>query len=88
MEGLHIKKYPVRITLYLIGVILMEFSIYRMKQVLKGETDKRVSEEAAEALGEQMDEHGIDIASRAQKYAEEDGRKTVRAVDIKKALRE
>ncbi|WEL23577.1 histone [Candidatus Nanohalovita haloferacivicina] len=65
----------------------MEFSIYRMKQVLKGETDKRVSEEAARALGDQMDEHGIEIASRAKEYAEEAGRKTVRAVDIRKALR-
>ncbi|QKQ98138.1 histone [Candidatus Nanohaloarchaea archaeon] len=65
----------------------MEFSIYRMKQVLKGETDKRVSEDAATALGEQMDEYGEEVASRAVDIAAEDGRKTVRAEDIRKALR-
>lgn len=65
----------------------MEFSIYRMKQVLKGETDKRVSEDAATALGEQMDEKGEEIAEKAVEAAKEDGRKTVRAEDIRKALR-
>lgn len=65
----------------------MEFSIYRMKQVLKGETDKRVSEEAATALGGQMDERGEEIAKMAVEAAEEDGRKTVRAEDIRKALK-
>jgi histone H3/H4 len=65
----------------------MEFSIYRMKQVLKGETDKRVAEDAATALGEQLDERGIEIAKKAVEAAKEDGRKTVRAEDIRKALR-
>lgn len=65
----------------------MEFSIYRMKQVLKGETDKRVSEDAATALGEQMDERGIEIAEKAVEAAKEAGRKTIRAEDIRKALK-
>lgn len=64
----------------------MEFSIYRMKQVLKGETDKRVSEEAAEVLGDEMDAYGEEIASKAIEAAADDGRKTVRAEDIRKAL--
>lgn len=66
----------------------MEFSIYRMKQVLKGETDKRVSEDAAKALGEEMDDRGEKIASRAVEAAADDGRKTVRAEDIRKALKD
>lgn len=64
----------------------MEFSIYRMKQVLKGETDKRISEGAAEALGEEMDEKGLEISQKALEIAEGKGRKTVRAEDIRDAL--
>ena len=66
----------------------MEFSIYRMKQVLKSETDKRVSEDAAKALGAKMDEYGGEIAGKAVEIATEKGRKTVRAEDIRKALRQ
>lgn len=64
----------------------MEFSIYRMKQVLKGETDKRISEGAAEALGKEMDEKGLEISQKALEIAEGKGRKTVRAEDIRDAL--
>lgn len=66
----------------------MEFSIYRMKQVLKGETDKRISEAAAEALGEEMDEIGLQISQKAIEIAQDKGRKTVRGEDIQEAIRQ
>lgn len=65
----------------------MEFSISAMKRKIKGETNKRVSEPAAEELGEELDEYGQKIAEKAIKVAEEDGRKTVRGTDILEAKR-
>ena len=45
----------------------------------------RVSEKAADELGEELELHGKKISKRAVQYAREDGRKTVKDRDIKKA---
>jgi histone H3/H4 len=65
----------------------MEFSIRSMRQIFKSNTGKRVSEDAAEELGEFMDEWAQEIGQQAVKIAEEDARSTVRAEDIREVLR-
>lgn len=63
------------------------FSITTMKKALKKETSKRVSKDAADKLGEILENEGTELAEEAEKIAEEDGRETVRQSDIKQALR-
>lgn len=65
----------------------MEFSKAKMKEVIKQQTDKRVSEESAIELGDLMEQYAGDIAEEAIATAQEKGRKTVRAEDIQDALR-
>lgn len=64
----------------------MEFSIRSMKNLIKNNTEKRVSEGSAEEMGEFLDEWSQKIGEDAVEIAEQDGRKTVRAEDIRKAL--
>lgn len=64
----------------------MEFSISKMKEVMKNETDKRVSREAAEELSSDLESKGEEITVKAVKIAEDKGRVTVRAEDIREAL--
>ncbi len=64
----------------------MELSTAKMKQMIKSQGDKRVSDESAEKLGEILEMFAGDIAEEARAIAEEDGRKTVRREDIKAAL--
>lgn len=64
----------------------MEFSIAKMKEMIKEEGDKRVSEASAEELREILEMFAGDVAEEAIAIAENDDRKTVRAEDIKKAL--
>lgn len=64
----------------------MEFSISKMKEVMKNETDKRVSREAAEELSTDLETKGEEITVRAVQIAENKGRVTVRAEDIREAL--
>lgn len=65
----------------------MEFSVSKMKEMIKNEGDKRVSEDSAKKLGELLETFAGDLAEEAVAVAEEDGRKTVRAEDVKAALR-
>jgi len=65
----------------------MEFSISKMKEMIKAQGDKRVSEDSAEELREILEMFAGDIAEEAIAVAREDDRKTVRAEDIRKALR-
>lgn len=64
----------------------MEFSIRSMKLIIRENTEKRVSEGSAEALGEFLDKWGSEVAADASEVAESKGRKTVRVEDIKEAL--
>lgn len=57
-----------------------------MKQLIQANTEKRVSDDAGDTLGEFLDHWGEEISEDAQEIAEEDGRKTVRAEDIRQAL--
>lgn len=64
----------------------MEFSISKMKEVMKTQTDKRVSREATEELSKDLEEKGKEITENAVKLAESKGRVTVRAEDIREAI--
>lgn len=65
----------------------MEFSISKMKEMIKNEGDKRVSEDSAEELREVLEMFAGDVAEEAIAVAQDNDRKTVRAEDIKEALR-
>ena len=58
-----------------------------MKEMVKNQGDKRVSEDAAEELGQILELFAGDLAEESVAVAEEDGRKTVRGEDVKKALK-
>lgn len=64
----------------------MEFSKAKMKELIKSQGDKRVSEESAETLGELLETFAGDVAEEAIAVSREKGRKTVRAEDIRDAL--
>jgi len=64
----------------------MEFSISKMKECIKQETDKRVSKDAAEELDADLQVRGNVIAEKAIEFAEADDRVTVREKDIRNAL--
>ncbi|MFB6144242.1 MAG: histone [Candidatus Nanohaloarchaea archaeon] len=64
----------------------MEFSISKMKELIKNEGDKRVSEDSARELGEVLERFAGDVAEEAIAIAREESRKTVRAEDIREAL--
>jgi len=64
----------------------MEFSIRSMKIIIQENTEKRVSEDSAAALGEFLDKWGSEVAEDASEIAEDKGRKTVRVEDIRDAL--
>ncbi|WP_049996589.1 histone [Halococcus sediminicola] len=65
-----------------------EFSTARGRKLLKSETNKRVTEEAADKNAKLMQEYGTEIAERAIEIAEHAGRKTVRGGDVKEAVRQ
>ncbi len=65
----------------------MEFSIAKMKDMIKEQGDKRVSEDGAEELGGVLERFAGDVAEEAIAIAEENGRKTVREEDVQEALR-
>ena len=58
-----------------------------MKEVIGTQTDKRVSREATEELSKDLEQRGRKITEEAVKIAESKDRVTVRAEDIREALR-
>lgn len=65
----------------------MEFSIRSMRQILEENTEKRISDDAASELGGFLDKWAEGVGTEAVEVAEEDGRTTVRAEDIRQVLR-
>jgi len=64
-----------------------EFSTNAGHRLLKTQTNKRISEDAADDLVEILQEEGLEIAEQAMEFAEAAGRKTVRGEDIRRAVR-
>lgn len=65
----------------------MEFSVSKMKEVIKSQGDKRVSENSAEAMADVIETFAGDVSEEAIAVAKDKGRKTVRAEDIRDALK-
>lgn len=65
-----------------------EFSHSKMKNILKHISGKRASAKASVELNKDVTEYGESIAKKASEYASEDDRVTVRAEDIRKAIRD
>lgn len=66
---------------------MSEFSIRAIHQLIKSQTDKRVSEPSAEKLREILETYAGDIAELATQRAQRDGRDTVKAKDIRESLK-
>lgn len=65
----------------------MEFSTSKMKDLIKSETNKRVSKDAAEELREVLETYAGDISETAINVAKDNDRKTVRGEDVRDALK-
>jgi histone H3/H4 len=66
---------------------MVELPVAAIDRVIRKSGAKRVSEEAAVALAEVLEERALEIAAEAAKLAEHAGRRTVRDVDIRLAAK-
>lgn len=64
----------------------MEFSVSKMKDMIKSQGDKRVSEDSAKQLADVLETFAGDVSEEAIAVAQEKDRKTVRAEDVREAL--
>lgn len=66
---------------------MVELPIAALDRIIRKSGAKRVSESAAIALGEVLEDRAISIATEASKLAAHAGRRTVRDVDIRLAAK-
>ena len=66
---------------------MVELPVAAIDRVIRKSGAKRVSEGAAVALAEVLEERALVIAAEAAKLAEHAGRRTVRDVDIRLAAK-
>ena len=66
---------------------MVELPVAAVDCIIRKSGAKRVSEDAATALSEVLEERAIVIAGEAAKLAEHAGRRTVRDVDIRLAAK-
>lgn len=56
-------------------------------RLMKSVGASRISGDAVDAMNEAMEEYGLQLAAKANAYAHHAGRKTIKADDVKLALR-
>jgi histone H3/H4 len=66
---------------------MVELPLAAVDRIIRRASGKRVSETAAQALAEVLEDIGSEISREASKLAEHAGRRTVRDVDIRLAAK-
>ena len=66
---------------------MVEIPLATADRIIRKAGAKRISEDAAKALAEVLEEHALVISTEAVKLAEHAGRRTVRDVDIRLATK-
>ncbi|MDY6777371.1 MAG: histone [Candidatus Nanohaloarchaea archaeon] len=67
---------------------MAELPLAPLKRILKRAGGERVSDDAVEALRDEVEDRALELAERSREYAQHANRKTVQREDVMAARRE